>query len=335
MNILITGGAGYIGSHIVQQFLHEQHQVIVLDNLVTGHREAVAKEAIFIEGDVRDQALLQEIFSTYPIDAVVHTASSTSVGESTTDPLSYFDNNVGGLLSLAKAMHAFQVNFLILSSSAAVYGSAKEPLLDEDTPTQPDNPYGASKLMMETILEWMQKSQQIHVVALRYFNVAGASLTQDIGEDHTPETHLIPNILAVPLGKKDTFTIFGSNYATPDGTTIRDYIHVSDVASIHTLALDYLIQTKNSTTFNVGSGTGISTKALVQTIAKELNYPIPIDYDTNRAGDSHTLIASIHKANNELDWYPKHSDLATIITSAFNWHVEYPDGYNSATLNKK
>ncbi|WP_086313794.1 UDP-glucose 4-epimerase GalE [Enterococcus sp. 7F3_DIV0205] len=329
MNILVVGGAGYIGSHIVKQLTDSNHNVIVLDNLQTGHAEAVTKPATFIKGNVKDKSLLRKIFTETSFDVVFHFAANSSVEESMKDPLLYFDNNVSGLIALLEIMNEFAVKTIIFSSTAAVYGDTPEEVITEDTVTIPKNPYGESKRMMEQIIQWCHTAYNINYVVLRYFNVAGADLAGIIGEDHRPETHLIPIVLQVPLEKREFITIFGNDYDTKDGTTVRDYVHVVDLATAHLLAMDYLLEGKESTIFNIGSSTGFSTLEIINKVEEYTGKKIPIRYGSRREGDPHSLIASSKKIEAVLGWKPHYTDLDAIIDSAWKWHINHPDGYEN------
>ncbi|MBO0440660.1 UDP-glucose 4-epimerase GalE [Candidatus Enterococcus ikei] len=333
MNILVVGGAGYIGSHIVKQLIDSNHKVIVLDNLQTGHAEAVTKPATFIKGNVKDKALLRNLFTETTFDVVFHLAANSSVEESMKDPLLYFDNNVSGLITLLEVMNEFAVKTTIFSSTAAVYGDTSESLITEDAEIIPKNPYGESKRMMEKIIEWCHTAYNINYVVLRYFNVAGADLSGKIGEDHRPETHLIPIVLEVPLGKRAFITIFGNDYDTKDGTTVRDYVHVVDLATAHLLAMDYLLEGKESTIFNVGSSTGFSTLEIINKVEEFTQTKIPVKYGKRREGDPHSLIASSEKIEAILGWKPHYTDLDSIINSAWQWHVNHPNGYRNMNDN--
>ncbi|EOH92887.1 UDP-glucose 4-epimerase [Enterococcus haemoperoxidus ATCC BAA-382] len=329
MNILVFGGAGYIGSHIVKQLINSNHKVIVLDNLQTGHAEAVPKPATFIKGNVKDITLLRNLFTETSFDIVFHFAANSSVEESMKDPLLYFDNNVSGLITLLEVMNEFAVKTIIFSSTAAVYGDTSEEVITEDTETLPKNHYGESKRMMETIIQWCHTAYDINYVVVRYFNVAGADLSGTIGEDHQPETHLIPIVLEVPLGKREYITIFGDDYNTKDGTTVRDYVHVVDLANAHLLAMDYLLEGKESTIFNVGSSTGFSTLEIINKVEDYTQKKIPIKYDNRREGDPHSLIASSKKIESILGWKPQYTDLESIIDRAWRWHTDHPTGYEN------
>ena len=326
MNILVLGGAGYIGSHFVKQAIKEGHRAIVIDNLQTGHLKAVDKSAIFYKGDIRDPSFLDYVFTSENINACVHFAANSLVGVSMKEPLQYFDNNVYGTIELLKAMQRHHVNLIVFSSSAAVYGSHSVMPITEDYPTIPTNPYGESKLMMEKIMKWADSAYGIRYVSLRYFNVAGASDDHTIGEVHIPETHLIPLVLRVPLGKTDKITVFGSDYHTPDGTCIRDYIHMYDLIQAHLMSLDYLYNGHNSEIINLGSNSGYSNLEVINTARKITNHPIPLVMGERRAGDPDQLIASNKKAQNVLGWQPT-KGLEDIIKDAWAFHQAHPEGY--------
>ena len=304
MNILVLGGAGYIGSHFVKQSIKEGHHAIVVDNLQTGHLKSVDKNAVFYKGDIRDSAFLDYVFTSEKIDACLHFAANSIVGVSMKEPLQYFDNNVYGTIELLKAMNRHQVKYIVFSSTAAVYGSHKEMPITEEFATIPSNPYGESKLMMEKIMKWSDMAYGIKYVSLRYFNVAGASDDHSIGEVHIPETHLIPLVLRVPLGKSESITVFGSDYNTTDGTCIRDYIHMYDLIQAHLLALKYLSEGKPSDIFNLGSNSGYSNLEVIQTAREITKHPIPLVMGERRPGDPDQLIASNSKALRILGWKP-------------------------------
>ncbi len=326
MRFLVLGGAGYIGSHFVKQAIEQQHEVIVVDNLQTGHQDAIDKRAVFYKGDIRDASFLEGVFSRHHIDVSVHFAANSLVGESMEKPLMYFDNNVYGTIVLLKMMAKHGVNKIVFSSSAAVYGVQKEMPITETRPTIPANPYGESKLMMEKIMKWSGLAHNLKYVSLRYFNVAGAAGDASIGEDHRPETHLIPIVLGVPLLKRETMTIFGNDYDTPDGTCIRDYIHISDLIEAHLLAAKHLESGKESDIFNLGSQSGYSNLEILEVARRITNHPIPMVFGARRPGDPDKLVASNKKAKDVLGWYPKH-DLTSIIGSAWAFHRAHPHGY--------
>ena len=300
MAVLVTGGAGYIGSHCVCSLIDRKEEVVVADNLQTGHESAVHGEAGFYKGDIRDGKFLDKIFNENDIDTVIHFAADSLVGVSMKEPLSYFDNNVYGTEVLLSAMNRHNVGRIVFSSSAATYGEPESiPILETDR-TEPTNAYGETKLVMEKMMKWADIAHGIKYIALRYFNVAGAHESGRIGEDHCPETHLIPLILQVPLGKRESISIFGDDYDTYDGTCIRDYIHVTDLTNAHIMALDRLRDGAASTVYNLGNGEGFSVKEIVEAARKVTNHPIPAVICPRRAGDPSTLIASAKKAREEM-----------------------------------
>ncbi|AZV54088.1 MULTISPECIES: UDP-glucose 4-epimerase GalE [Bacillus] len=329
MTILVCGGAGYIGSHAVAALLAKGERVVVVDNLQTGHKEAVLEGAVLEEGDLRDHVFLRQVFKTHQIEAVMHFAADSLVGESVTDPLKYYDNNVGGATALLQIMNEFDVKHIVFSSTAAAYGEPKCVPIVETDETNPTNPYGETKLAIEKMLKWSEQAYGIEYVVLRYFNVAGAHTEGLVGEDHQPETHLIPIILQVALGKRDQIMIYGDDYETEDGTCIRDYIHVMDLVEAHILAVDRLRAGKGSATYNLGNGTGFSVKQVVEAVRKVTGHAIPAQVAKRRAGDPAKLIASSEKALQELGWTPQYADLHTIIQSAWDWFQKHPDGYQS------
>jgi UDP-glucose 4-epimerase len=326
MAILVCGGAGYIGSHMVAALLEKGEEVVVLDNFQKGHRAAVLGGKIY-EGDLRDRAILDKVFTENDIDAVIDFAADSLVGESVTEPLKYFENNVGGTLSLLRAMKDYKVKNIVFSSTAATYGEPESiPILENDK-TFPTNPYGESKLTVEKILKWCDNAYGIKYTALRYFNAAGAHESGRIGEDHKPETHLIPLILEVALGKREKIMIFGEDYNTEDGTCIRDYIHVMDLAQAHLLAVGRLRKGGDSRIFNLGNGKGFSVKEVIEVSRKVTGREIKSEMASRRAGDPAVLIASSQKAVDELGWKPKFNSLETIIETAWDWHLSHPKGY--------
>lgn len=327
MTILVLGGAGYIGSHTVKELCDAGENVVVADCLATGHKEAVNKKARFYKGDIRDGAFLDEIFTKEKIDVVMHFCAFSLVGESVVDPIKYYDNNMGGAIMLLKKMHEHGLNKIVFSSTAAVYGEPERVPIMENDKTEPTNPYGETKLSMEKMFKWASKAYGINFVSLRYFNASGADQTGFIGEDHNPETHLIPLILQVPLGKRKFISIFGTDYPTPDGTCIRDYIHVTDLAQAHILAAKYLMAGNKSDIFNLGNGVGFSVKEVIETARKVTGHPIPAKEEGRRAGDPAQLIASSAKAREILGWKPEHDSLEEIIASAWKWHKNNPIGY--------
>ena len=327
--ILVCGGAGYIGSHMVYDLIDRGENVLVVDNLQTGHIEAVHEKARFVQGDIRDRAFLKKLFQDFEVEAVIHFAANSLVGESMQDPLKYFDNNVFGTQVLLEAMRDADVKKIVFSSTAATYGEPKQVPIEESDLTLPTNAYGETKLSMEKMIRWADEAHGIKYVSLRYFNVAGAHSSAVIGEDHQPETHLIPLILQVPLGKRDKISIFGDDYDTPDGTCIRDYIHISDLTDAHYLALQYLNRGEASSVFNLGSGEGFSVKEMIEAARRVTGHPIPAETSPRRSGDPARLIASSAKAKEMLGWTPKHEDVEEIIKSAWAWHKSRPNGFES------
>lgn len=328
MAVLVCGGAGYIGSHAVRALLEAKREVIVLDNMQTGHVEAVPENIKLALGDLRDTEFLTRVFKENKIDGVIHFAADSLVGESMTNPAKYFENNVVGSMNLLNTMKEFNVKNIVFSSTAATYGEPKNiPILEIDE-TKPTNPYGESKLMVEKLLKWYDYAYGIKYTALRYFNVAGAYPTGEIGEDHNPETHLIPIILQVALGKREKIGIYGDDYPTEDGTCIRDYVHVMDLVDAHILALDRLKNGGESTVYNLGNGEGFSVKQVIDVARKVTKHPIPAEVSPRRAGDPAKLVASSEKAMKELKWKPKYASLNSIIETAWKWHKENPEGYN-------
>ena len=327
MAILVCGGAGYIGSHAVHQLVERGEDVVIIDNLQTGHRGALNPAAKFYEGDIRDPKALDKVFMENRIEAVVHFAANSLVGESVEKPLLYFNNNVYGMQVLLEAMVRHHVGAIVFSSTAAVYGEPKRIPILEDDETNPTNPYGETKRTMEKMMKWVSRANDIRYVSLRYFNAAGALEDGSIGEAHTTETHLIPLILQVPLGKRDHITVFGTDYATPDGTCLRDYIHVIDLADAHLLAIDYLRKGGESDVFNLGNGHGFSVKEMIETAKNVTGKAIKVEYGDRRAGDPAQLIASSEKARKVLGWNPHYADVAKIIGTAWTWHKKHPNGY--------
>ena len=327
MNILVLGGAGYIGSHTVKELIKAGNSVVVADSLTTGHRKAVDSRAKYYEGDIRDGAFLDKVFTEEKIDVVMHFCAYSLVGESVTNPLKYYNNNIGGAITLLEKMQQHSIKKIVFSSTAATYGEPERVPIVETDATVPTNPYGETKLAMEKMFKWASEAYGIEYVSLRYFNACGADETASIGEDHGPETHLIPLILQVPLGKREFISIFGTDYATPDGTCIRDYIHVTDLAQAHILAADYLMHGGKSDIFNLGNGVGFSVKEVIETARKVTGHAIPAKESERRAGDPAQLIASSEKAKKILGWKPEHDSLEEIIASAWAWHKNNPDGF--------
>ena len=327
MTIAVLGGAGYIGSHTVQALINQGKEVIVIDNLLTGHKEAIHPKATFYEGDIRDKEFMLSVFKKEDITGVVHFAASSLVGESVGKPLKYFNNNVYGTQITLEVMEETGVKQIVFSSTAATYGEPEEVPILETTPTNPKNPYGESKLMMEKMMRWCDEAHGIKFVALRYFNVAGAKRDASIGEDHTPESHLVPIILQVALGQRESLAIFGDDYATPDGTCIRDYVHVEDLIAAHILALEYLKAGNDSNVFNLGSNNGYSVKEMLDAAREVTGKEIAAKVAPRRAGDPASLVASSEKAKTVLGWEPEYTDVKKIIETAWNWHVSHPNGY--------
>lgn len=327
MTIAVLGGAGYIGSHTVKRLLATGEDVIVLDNLITGHRRAVDKRARFYQGDIRDFQFLSSVFSQEKVDGIVHFAAFSVVPESMKNPLKYFDNNTCGMVTLLEAMNQFGIKRIVFSSTAATYGEPKQIPIKETDPQLPTNAYGESKLAMEKIMHWADLADGLKFVALRYFNVAGAMPDGSIGEDHNPETHLIPIILQVAAGKRPSLQIYGNDYPTKDGTNIRDYVHVLDLADAHVLALKYLEAGNSSTAFNLGSATVFSNMEILQAARKVTGEPIPASIGPRRLGDPSTLIASSDKAKELLGWKPQFDNIEKIIETAWKWHENNPEGF--------
>lgn len=324
MNILVTGGAGYVGSVVVEKLLQQGYQVIVLDNLQQGHKEAVLPEAKLIIADICDTQALDQVFRSYQIDAVMHMAAETVIEYSITDPKRYFHNNIVGGINLLDIMLKYKVDKFIFSSSAAIYGEPQSTPVEENHPKLPVNSYGESKLMFEHILEWYGRAYGFKYVSLRYFNAAGA--TELLGEDHRPETHLIPNILKVALDKSNPVSILGTDYPTEDGSCIRDYVHVIDIAQAHILALEKIDGLKGRA-YNLGNGEGYSVLKVVEVAQKVVGAEIPIKISPKRAGDPVALVASSRRAKEEFGWRPKFPQPETIIESAWMWMRKHPNGY--------
>ncbi|GGE16974.1 UDP-glucose 4-epimerase GalE [Marinithermofilum abyssi] len=326
MAVLVTGGAGYIGSHTVMELLDRGEEVVVLDSLQTGHLGAVRAHT-FYHGDLNDPALLDAIFQKHEVDVVVHFAAHSLVGESVKDPLKYYHNNVEGTRSLVASMVKHGVKRMVFSSTAAVYGEPKHIPIREADPTEPANPYGETKLAIEKMLRWCEQAYDVKSVCLRYFNAAGAHPNAEIGEDHTPETHLIPIVLEAALGQRVALSIFGEDYPTEDGTCVRDYIHVMDLAQAHWLALKRLRETGESGVYNLGNGKGFSVKQVVERAKAVTGRKIQVKMAERRAGDPAVLVASSEKAREELGWRPQYADLDVILETAWRWHQTHPHGY--------
>jgi UDP-glucose 4-epimerase len=325
MKVLVTGGAGYIGSVVATELLKAGHRVIVYDNLSHGHHAAVPQGAEFVSGELADREKLDHLFSRQPVDAVMHFAALIEAGESMKVPEQFFRNNTANALTLLEAMLAHGVSRFVFSSTAALFGNPERTPIEEDDPLRPTNAYGESKLLVERMLAWLNQIHGLRYASLRYFNAAGA-MSPDKGEDHQPETHLIPRILKVALGEIEHINIFGTDYPTPDGTCIRDYIHVVDLASAHLLALDAL-EGHDRLIYNLGNGQGFSVREVVEVARKVTGHPIPVIESPRRLGDPAILIASSAKIQRELNWRPKFPDLETIVASAWEWHRSHPNGY--------
>jgi UDP-glucose 4-epimerase len=323
MKVLITGGAGYIGSVVVERLIKHGHEAVVYDNLSKGHKAAVAPEVIFIQADLTDRDAVVRALDQNRIEAVIHLAASSLVGESVKNPHLYFTNNISAGVSLLDAMLTVEVKKLVFSSTAAVYGSPETMPITEETPPNPTNPYGESKLAFERMLRWYDAAYQLRYASLRYFNAAGAS--DRFGEDHAPETHLIPNVLRVAAAQSGHVEIFGENYNTPDGTCVRDYIHVTDLADAHALALNAM--EKGSEIYNLGYGSGYSVAEVVEMARQVTKRWISTEAAPRREGDPPVLIATPDKIMRDLGWNPRHSELDSIIESAWRWRLAHPNGY--------
>ena len=328
MRVLVTGGAGYIGSVVAEELLQAGHHVVVFDNLSRGHRQAVPINAELVVGDLADRDCLDRLLRSRAIDAVMHFAALIEAGESMKAPEEFFRNNTSNALTLLEAMLAARVKRFVFSSTAALFGNPERTPIEEDDPVHPTNAYGESKLLVERMLAWFHQIHGLRYASLRYFNAAGAS-RPDQGEAHQPETHLIPRILEVALGRAEHVNIFGTDYSTPDGTCIRDYIHVSDLAFAHLLALEALaLENSSPLIYNLGNGQGFSVRQVVEVARKVTGHPIPVIESPRRAGDPAVLIASSEKIRRDLGWRPKFPDLKTIVESAWQWqHRTRPDGY--------
>lgn len=316
-----------MGSHAVRALLDAGKHVVVLDDLSTGYRQAIDNRATFCEGSLQNKALIAQILEDYNIEAVLHFAAKSLVGESIQEPLKYYEHNVHGTQVLLEAMQQKQVQKLVFSSTAAVYGEPQYTPIDESHPTSPISPYGASKLTMEQMMAWCDQAHGLKYVALRYFNVAGAHHTGEIGEAHNPETHIIPIVLQVPSGQRSEMHIFGGDYPTPDGTCIRDYIHIEDLIDAHIRALTYLFEDGESQVFNLGTAEGFSNQAVVQVAREVTGHPIPTEIGPRRPGDPAVLIASSDKAKRILGWEPKYTDLKAIVASAWRFKQGHLKGY--------
>ncbi len=330
MKVLVLGGAGYIGSHTVYELINKNHKVVIIDNLETGYKQAIHKDAKFYEGDLRDKIFLNEVFKKEnDIDGIIHFAANSLVGESMENPLKYYDNNLIGTKVLLEAMIENNITKIVFSSTAATYGEPENiPILESDK-TEPTNTYGETKLAMEKMFKWVSKAHNLNYVSLRYFNACGAYKDGTIGEAHNPETHLIPIILQVANGTREQINIFGDDYNTKDGTCIRDYIHVSDLADAHILAMEYLLKGGENNTFNLGNGVGFTVKEVIETAKKVTGKDIKAVISERRAGDPAVLVASSQKAKEVLKWNPTRNSLEEIIKSAWKWHSLNPNGFDN------
>jgi len=324
--VLVTGGAGFIGSHTICELTEAGYEIVIYDNLEKGHPEAVANCRVVV-GDLHDGLKLDRVFREFDVQTVVHFAAYIEAGESVKDPGKYFQNNTAGSLSLLQAMVRNDVKQIVFSSTAAVYGEPERVPIEETDRKVPTNAYGLSKLMVEEMLDWFHSAHDLRSISLRYFNAAGAHPEGLIGEDHRPETHLIPLILQVPLGKREKVYIFGTDYDTPDGTCIRDYIHVMDLASAHVLAVRALENGTGREAYNVGNGAGFSVKQVIDVAREVTGHPIPADVQPRREGDPARLIASSAKIRRDLGWSPKYPDLKQIIGTSWEWFRNNPNGY--------
>lgn len=330
MKVLVLGGAGYIGSHAVIELLEKGYEVLAADNLEVGHREAVSKDAEFVQGDLRDKDFTSKLFSEHPVSAVINFAAYTQVAESVANPLKYYENNVGGMLNVLTAMKKYGVREIVFSSTASVYGEPKFVPIPESAATDPKNPYGESKLTVEKALKWTHNSDPLFsFAAMRYFNVAGAHKSGEIGEDHRPESHLIPLVLRAAMNPGIPFTVYGNDYDTPDGTCIRDYIHVSDLARAHVLALEKLARDGGGLTYNLGNGKGFSNMEIIKAAENVTGGKINRKFGERRPGDPSVLIASSEKITAELNFAPKYGSLEEIIETAWRWHKNRPNGYGA------
>lgn len=329
MAVLVLGGAGYIGSHTVYELIDQGEDVVIVDNLETGHMEAVHEKARFYQGDIRNRSFIDSVFEQEEIDAVIHFAANSLVGESMVHPLKYYDNNLCGTKVLLESMVAHHIDKIVFSSTAATYGEPENiPILESDK-TEPTNTYGETKLSMEKMFKWTSKAHNLRFVSLRYFNACGAHISGNIGEAHAPETHLIPLILQVPNNQREYITIFGDDYDTKDGTCVRDYIHVTDLAQAHILAVKYLREGNDSNIFNLGNGVGFTVKEVIEETRKVTGHQIPEVKVERRAGDPAKLIASSEKARDILGWKPVYTNICDIIASAWKWHSSHPEGYSA------
>jgi UDP-glucose 4-epimerase len=323
MHVLVVGGAGYIGSVTVDQLIDEGHDVTVVDSLVAGHRAALNPAAEFVQADVREEEGMNRLFAAHSFDAVINYGGYIIAPESVRQPGRYFANNIGGAIALLNAMITFGVMRFVFSSSAAVYGEPQLNPIPEEHPMSPINPYGETKAAVERLLPWYEKQFDLRAVSLRYFNAAGA--TSRLGEDHRPETHLIPNVLQAALGQRPAMALFGTDYPTRDGTCVRDYVHVSDLAAAHLLALDKTAT--GSAVYNLGNGVGFTNREVIDAACRVTGADIPVNEEPPRPGDPAELVASSDRIRDELGWEPIHSDIEDLIESAWRWHTDHPKGY--------
>ena len=326
MSILVCGGAGYVGSHCLEALKAAGYDCVVVDDLSRGHRAAVGESPLYV-GNIADDALMDRVFREHHIEVVLHFAAASQVGESMKEPLLYYENNLCATVALLRSMRRHEVGRIVFSSSAAVYGEPDTVPIPEESPKAPTNTYGETKLAMERLMHWCHVAYGLEYVSLRYFNAAGASPSGIIGEDHTPETHLIPLVLQAAQGSREKVSIFGDDYPTPDGTCIRDYIHTSDLASAHLLAARRLLAGEGSGIFNLGSEHGLSVRQIIDAARKVTGRDFPVEVAPRRAGDPAVLIASNRKAREEFGWVPAHSDAESILASAWAWHSSHPDGF--------
>lgn len=323
MNVLVTGGAGYIGSAVVEELLAAGHTPVVYDNLVAGHAEAIPPGVAFVQGDLADAAALRGALEDHAIAAVIHLAAFLQPNESMTNPAKYFQNNVAGSITLLNAMAEMGVRRFILSSTCAIFGNPVRLPIDEDHPRDPISPYGVSKYLIEQLLPWYEQAYGIRYACMRYFNACGA--TPERGEDHDPEIHLIPLILQVAMGKREQIAIYGTDYETRDGSCVRDYIHISDLARAHVLALDPL--TERSRNFNLGNGDGFTVREVIEAARRITGHAIPAVEQPRRAGDPPIMIGDSRRARDELGWEPRYPQIEQIIATAWDWHLRHPRGY--------
>lgn len=329
MNVMVAGGAGFIGSHAVKQLIEAGHHVVVVDNLYRGHREAVHPKADFVEADLADTDVLEKTLAEHQVECVMHFAALAYVGESVTQPLDYYDKNTAGTISMLKAMKKIGVKKMVFSSTCATYGEPATMPIVETLPQRPINPYGWSKLFVERILiDYAASNPQFAFIAPRYFNVAGSAEDGSIGEDHQPESHLIPVVIQAALGLRDKITVFGTDYPTPDGTCIRDYVHVTDLCDAHILAMNAL-SPGDARFYNLGIGRGYSVREIIESVKRVSGRPFTIEYGERRPGDPPTLYADAGKVEKELGWKPNYTDLDKIVATAWNWFVNHPQGYRA------